>query len=205
VRPLAASEDEQDPAALGQAEGAPRLGAVYQLRASRHGASREDVLWRLLPTDRERQEDAARERCREPVRETEVRVRLGQRRRDTARPRREHHRAGDVAAAAEDDVRLAPCQDPAARERRARRLPERAHEREAESPREAGHLERVEIEAGCRDEPCLEPARRPRKTDLDAARAQRLSDREGGDDVSRCSPGRDQAPELAAFPHGRRC
>ena len=50
------------------------------------------------------EEELRRERGGEPVGEPEVRVRLGQRGRDPAEPGRQHHRAGDVATAAEDDV-----------------------------------------------------------------------------------------------------
>ena len=59
-----------------------------------------------------------RERRREPVRETEVGVRLRQRSRDPAEPGGEHHRPRDVAAAAEHDVGTAPREDAQARDRR---------------------------------------------------------------------------------------
>ena len=78
------------------------------------------------PGDRVREEEPPRERRREPVREAEVRVGLGQRGRDPPQPRGEHHRPGDVAAAAEHDVGPAPREDAQARGRRRRGEPERA-------------------------------------------------------------------------------
>ena len=79
-----------------------------------------------------REEDAPRGRGRQPVGEPEVGVRLGQRRRDPADPRGEHHRPRHVPAAAEHDVRLAAREDPRARERRANRASDRAQEIDAE-------------------------------------------------------------------------
>ena len=75
------------------------------------GARRPGTSTRRARRSRTR-EDAARERGREPVREPEMRVRLGQRGRDAPEPRREHHRPGDVATAAEHDVRPPAREDP---------------------------------------------------------------------------------------------
>ena len=65
-----------------------------------------------------REEEPARERRGEPVRETEVRVRLGERGGDPAQPRGEHHRPRDEAAGAEDDLRPALGEDAEAVRRR---------------------------------------------------------------------------------------
>ena len=158
------------------------------------------------PVDREREEDASRERGREPVREAEVRVGLGQRRRDPARPRGEHHRPADVAAAAEDDVRPAAREDLPARERRPAGERERPEQRQARLAREAGDVERVELEAGFRNELRLEPIRRPGEGHPYAAAAQGFGDGDRRRHVTARSPGRDHARELAVRLHPRsRC
>ena len=113
------------------------------------------------PGDRVGEEDAPRERRREPVREPEVGVRLRQRGRELPPPRRVDHRPGDVAAAAEDDVRPAPLQDRRAGARRAAGAQQRAEQRDRRPAREAGDLERVELVARLRDEPSLDAIRRP--------------------------------------------
>ena len=156
------------------------------------------------------EEDAPRERRRQPVREPEVGVGLGQRGRDAQRAGREHHRAGDVAAAAEDDVRSAPAQDPDAGCRRQPGPDERPQERNGRPPREARDRERVERVAVRRDEPSLDAIRRPGERHQHAALAQRLRHRERRQHVACRSAGRDETPEpvvrlAAERVHPRRC
>ena len=135
-----------------------------------------------------------------------MRVRLGQRGRDPAQARGEHHRPGDVAAAAEHDVRLAPLEDPEARDRRSRGERERAQLRRPGTAREARDGELVERVAVLRNEPRLDAIRRPGERHRRSARAQRLRHRERRCEVpdrpARC----DQAPKLSWFRHGHeRC
>ena len=78
------------------------------------------VLRPVAAGDAVREEDATRERRRQPVREPEVRVRLGQRGGNPLPPGRVDHRPGDVAAAAEDDVRPPPLRGSRAHARGAR-------------------------------------------------------------------------------------
>ena len=65
-----------------------------------------------------REKETARERRRQPVRETEVRVRLGECRGDSAEPGCQHHRPRDEAARPEDDLRPALGEDAEAVRRR---------------------------------------------------------------------------------------
>ena len=113
-----------------EAERGARL--VARARQRRRGDRPADrpVLLPVAP-DGQREKDAVGERRGEPVREPEVRVGLGERARNPAHPRGEHHRPGDVAACAEHDVGAALPQDPKARGRRRERLPGSAHERDA--------------------------------------------------------------------------
>ena len=115
--PERAAEDEQHRPVRGEPEDAPRLGSRQRPRARRERPARHAVLRAVAAVDRKREEDALRERRRKPVREPEVRVGLRHRRRDPAAGGREHHRAGDVAAAAEDDVGPAAFEDPRGRRR----------------------------------------------------------------------------------------
>ena len=146
------------------------------------------------------------ERRREPVREAEVRVRLGQRGRNAAEPRGEHHRPADVAAAPEYDVG-----PPASRMRRhetRRRGGERkrAHELRPGTAREARDAEGVERVSALRNEPRLDAIRRPGERHFHPARAQRFRHRERRRDVTHRPPGRDQAPQLSLLCHDhRRC
>ena len=78
-----------------------------------------DAVLRAVPArDAVGEEDAPRERRRQPVGEAEVGVRLRQRGGQLLPPGRVDHRPGDVAAAAEDDVRPPPLQDRRAGARR---------------------------------------------------------------------------------------
>ena len=156
--------------------------------------------------DRKREEDAPRERHREPVREPEVRVGLHDRRRHAPPRRREHHRPGDVPAAAEDDVGAARRENPAAGGRRATREQDRANERRRRPTRQPGDPERVELVACVRNELRLDAIRRPGERHVHAAPAERLRHRERRQHVAGRSPGGDQAVKLALFRHDfRRC
>ena len=177
-----------------------------RLRDARRGRSPDDaILATVAPGDRVGEEDAPSEGRGEPVREAEVRVRLGQRGGDPAQARGQHHRACDVAAPAEDDVRPPAREDPAARERRPHRLGERAHQPEAESAREARDREGVELEARLRNEPRLDAVGRPGERHRHSALAQRFGDGERGPNVPGCPARRDHAPKIRRPFHSRRC
>ena len=105
---------------------APRPAARTARRASPrdlvdspHRPPDDPVLRPVAPGHRVGEKDTSRERRREPVRQPEMRVGLGQGRGDPLPPGRVDHRPGDVAAAAEDDVRPPRREDPRARPRRA--------------------------------------------------------------------------------------
>ena len=135
-----------------------------------------------------------------------MRVRLGQRGRDAAEPRREHHRPGDVAAAAEHDVGLPPREDAQARDGRGRREAERPQELRPGAAREARDAEGVERVAALRNEPRLDAIRRPGERHFHPARAERFRDCERRRDVTHRAPGCDQTPELPLLCHGHgRC
>ena len=132
-------------------------------------------------------------------------VGLGQGRRDPAQARRDDHRAGHVATAAEDDVGPALTEDRPAGERRLRSPHERAHELERRLAREAADLERVELEARLRNQPRLDAVGTAGERHARSARAQRFPDRERGSDVTGCSPCRYHDCELRRRAHSRRC
>jgi hypothetical protein len=135
-----------------------------------------------------------------------VRVRLRKRGGNLPRPRRENHRAADVAAPAEHDIRLPARQDLAARKRGAAGERERPQQRERELARKAGDAERIELEAGLRNELRLESIRRPGEGHPHAVPAQRLGDGDRRRHVTARPPGCDQARELAVRLHQRcRC
>ena len=159
----------------------------------------------VAPLERVGEEDRLRERQRHPVREAEVGVGLGQRRRDVHGRGREHHRPGDVAAGAVDDVAAPPAQDRAAGARRDAGAVERAEERRRGLPREAADPERVELVARFRDELRLDAIRRPGDRHVDAALPEGVRHCERGQYVPRCPPGRDHAPKLSLRSHEQRC
>ena len=135
-----------------------------------------------------------------------MRVGLRERRRDPLQPGRKHHRAGDIAAAAEHDVGPAPPEDPQARRGRGGGEAERPREARARLPREALDAEGVEGVAALRNELRLDAIRRPGERHFHAARAQRLRYCERRGDVPHRSPGGDQAPQLSLLVHGHgRC
>ena len=123
-----------------------------------------------------------------------MRIGLGQRGRDAPGGGGEHHRPRHVAAAAENDVRLPPLKDPSGGDRRPRGDEGGSECGDARRSWQAADLEGVELEARGRDETRLDPLRRAGEAHGDAAFPELLCDREGGQDVSRRPPGRDQAP-----------
>ena len=181
------------------------LRSVGAEMRSRNRAPDHAVLATVTPRDRVGEEDATREGSREPVREPQVSVRLGQRGGDAAQARGQHHRAGDVAATAEDDVGPPPREDPAARERRLHRLCKRSEQPDTESAREARDREGVELEARLRNELRLDAVGRPGERHRHPACAQRFGDCERGTNVPGGPSRRDQTPKLGRPFHSRRC
>jgi hypothetical protein len=200
------AEEGDRRALLRKAEAAPALGLRRRAVRGRHGTARDAVLRPVAARDPVGEEDAAGEGRREPVREPEVRIGLGQRGRDLPSPGGVDHRPGDVAAAAEDDVRAAAPEDLSARARRAARPQERAQQGDGGPARKAGDLERVELVARLGDEPSLDAIRRSGERHADAALPQRLRDGERRQDVTRRSARGDQAPQpVVALAHRPRC
>ena len=152
-----------------------------------------------------REEQPLRERRGEPVREAEVGVRLGHRRRDAAKPCRDDHRPRDVAACSENDVGPASAQDREAMGGRRRRLPGGPHLGGARSAREARDRERVERETRLRHQPRLDAVGRAGERHRHSAREQSLPDCECRTNVTGGSPGRDHARELGRRAHSPRC
>jgi len=116
------------------------------------------------------------------------------------------HRARDVPAASQDDIRAPAPEDLQRGGGRLGSCRERADECDAGAPRQAGAPKGVELVAGFRNEPSLDPIRRPGEAHVDAAFPQRFGDGERRQNVPGRSAGRDQAPELLLLRHGRqRC
>ena len=167
-------------------------------RASDGDRPAHDAVLGPVPSrDRIGEEDARGERGGEPVRETEVRVGLGQRGRDppagrgqrpSGRRRSRRRRERRPAAAARGSDRRRP-----GRRRRSRSGAECGG---ARRPRDAPDRKGVELVARGRHEPRLGPVRRAGEADAHAAFGERLRHGERGQDVSRRPPGRDQAPKL---------
>ena len=135
-----------------------------------------------------------------------MRVGLGERGRDAERRRREDHRPGDEAPAAENDVGPAP--RAGSRGTRAAREPASSSERASASDGRRGKPrdpERVELVAGFRNEPRFDAIRRPGERHVHAALRQRFRDCERRQDVPCRSPGCDQAPKLPLHRHDERC
>ena len=190
----------------GQVETATAFFLRDAAMVGRHRPAGDAVLRAVAPRDAVGEEDAARERRRQPVGESEMRIRLRQCGRELLPPGRVDHRPGDVAAAAEDDMRPPPLQDRRTRPRRATGPQERPEQRHRRTAREARDLERVELVPGLRDEPSLDPIRRPGERHADASVAQRRCDRERRQDVPGCSAGGDQGSQLAGGRgHRQRC
>ena len=85
--------------------------------------------------------------------------------------------------------------------RRLARKQERPCKIDAELPRKARDLERVELVAGLGNELGLSPSRRPGERHERAAGAQRLGHRERRQHVAAGSPGCDQAPRRVGLGH----
>ncbi len=196
-----AAEDQQHRANLGQAEQASAFRLGDRSRPRRDRSPRHPVLRAVASVDRERQEDPARERRRQAVRQTEVRVGLHHRRGNPSPRGCVDHRSGDVAAAAEDDVGSPRPQNPGTRSGRASRQQKRTCEGERRPARQTGDGERVELEAGFRNEPSLDAIGRSCERHPHAAALEHLRDCERRHDVSRCPAGRDQAPQLSPVLH----
>jgi hypothetical protein len=134
-----------------------------------------------------------------------VGVRLHQRRRDSEPRGRVHHRAGDVAASAQDDVRLPLAQDPLARAWGSHRTAERSELGRPRLPWQPGDPKGVELESRLRNEPRLGAIRRPGEGHGHFARDERLRDGERRQHVTGRPPGCDQALELSLLRHVLRC
>ena len=172
----------------------------------RHRSARDAVLGAVAPRNPVGEEDAAGEGRRQPVREAKVRVGLGERGRKLLPPGRIDHRPGDVASAAEHDVRPPPLQNRRARARRAAGADHGLEQRRRRPARQARDLERVELVARLGNEPSLDAIRRPGERHADAAFFQSCCDCERRQDVPGCSAGRDQGSQLAGvLGHPRRC
>jgi hypothetical protein len=148
LRTLTPAEDEDDGAFRGKREELTGFLPASRTRPLGNRAPDDSVLGLAQPVDGIRQEDAAGERRREPVREAEMGVRLGEGGADAPQARCEHDRPGDEPAAAENDVRLLATENARGRRHGEGGGTERAQEIQAQPPREALHLEDLELEAG---------------------------------------------------------
>ena len=205
LRPCQPSEERDDRPVERKPEVRPALLSGHTEMRFRDRATDHPVLRAVPAGDLVGEEHPARERRRQAVREPEVRIRLGERRRNPTHPRRQHHWSGDVPATAEDDVRPAPPEDASAGERRPYRLEKGANESEAEPPRKPRDGKRVELESGLRNQPRLDAVGRPGERHRHPAVAQRLGDGERRSNVACGSARRDQAHELRRLAHSRRC
>ena len=200
-------------AAERRAAPAPRAAARSTARASSRctaAASARDrpagdaVLGAVAAVDRERQEDAPRERRGEPVREPEVRVRLRQRRRDPPPParrapsarRRSRRRRARRPGVAASRIRRAGARRADGGQQRARERepgpPRQPETRKASNSKPASGTSRASTRSG-------DPAnvtRTPRRPQL-------LRDCERGQHVPGRPPGCDQAPERLLRSIGR--
>ena len=200
-RPRERAEDRKDRAAGGEAEQRPTLVPRRPQVAARDRAADDPVLLAASAVDRVGEKDATRKRRRQPVRETEMGVRLRENGRDPSQPGCEHHRPGDVAAGAEDNGRPASPQNRNARERRLHGPHERAHEGETRRAGDAGDLEGVELEARFRNQSRLDAIRGPGECHGRSARAQCFGDGQRRSDVPGCPPRCDHARGLRRRAH----
>ena len=134
-----------------------------------------------------------------------MRVGFHQRGRKPPAGGREHHRSAHVPTAAEYDVWLSPAENPVAGRRCSKRAQRRTGLRHSRPAGQAAHAEGVEVETGLRDEPRFDAIRRPGERHACSAAAQRLRDRERGQHVAGCPPGRDQERWLSLLRHRPRC
>ena len=201
ARAQASSEDQHRPSVLGKPKGLASFIPIDWLRAGRDGPTHNSVLRSLDPLDRKGQEDLPRDRGSESVRQAQVRIGLGERRWDAEKAGREHHRACDIPAASENDIRSSPSENPRAGHRRLCREAEGSNQAKTGPPREALDMELVELEAGLRDQPALNSLRACERH-ADAACDQRFRDGDRRQDVPGCSSGGDQALERLLRLHG---
>ena len=145
----------------------------------------------------------SRKRRGEPVRETEMRVRLGQRAGDPLDAGRRAPSVRRRSRRLRARRRAAATKDRAARGRRGERPSCSAHELGVRTPRETGDGEGVELVAPLRYEPRLDAIRRPGERHQTAPPPQHLRDCERRRDVSDRPARRDQAPKLLARPPSR--
>ena len=110
-----------------------------------------------------------------------------------------------VPAPAEHDVGPTAPEDPQGGEWGRQRPPRGTHLREAGLAGEPGDAERVELEAGLRNQPRLDALARPCERHRHPALPQRFRDGEGEPDVTRRPAGCDQAHELGRPGHSPRC
>ena len=198
------AEDQYDARVRGEPEPAACLLAGHRPRGGRDRAADRTVLL-PVPADRQREKDAFHERRGEPICQAEMRIRLGERARDSLDAGGQRHRPRHVAAGAEHGVGPAPPEDAAAGSRSGERLPHCPHELEVGPPRQPRDRERVELVAALRNEPRFDAIRRPGERHQSAPPPQRLRDRERRRDVSHRPAGRDQEPQLPLVRHYGRC
>ena len=196
-----AAEDREDGLVAREAEASPALVSARSEMGLRYRPADDPVLRALPARNVVGEEHGLRERRAEAVGQPEVRVRLGQGGGYAAQASCEHHRPGNVAACAQNDVGVATTQDPEARERRPYRTHHGSHEAEPEPAREAGDVERVELEARLRNQPRLDEASRPGERHRYPPLAQRLGDCERRPNVPGGAACRDQARELRRLAH----
>ena len=134
-------------------------------------------------------------RC-QPVGEAEVRVGLCECGGDTRQACGQHHRAGHIAAAPQNDVRPAPLQDRPAGKGRLPCAPERPQQCHRGRPREAVDRECVELKPCFRNQLRLDAVGTAGERHVHAARSQRFPDRERRPDVTGCPSRRDHDCEL---------
>ena len=171
----------------------------------RNGPSDDPVLPSVAARDLVGEEHATGEGSGQAIRKTEMSIGFREGRRNAPEPRRQHHRARDVAASAEDDIRPAAPEDAQARKRGADGLDEGSQEVEPEPAREPRDRERVELEPGFRNQLRLDAVGRPGEGHLDSLIAKRFRDRESRPNVPCGSARCDQAHELRRLVHSRRC
>ena len=199
------AEDRDDVCVRGEPEAlAPLTPGCARVR-DRDRSPDDADLRPVVPGDLVGEEQPCGERRRHAVRQPEVRVGLGQRRRNSTETRGEHHRPGDEAAAAEDDVGPAPREDPEAVDGGGRRAPRSLNLCRTRSARKAGDGERVELEARLRHQPRLDAVWSAGERHSHSAIPKRFPHCERGTNVTGRSSGRDHACELRRRAHSPRC
>ena len=123
-----------------------------------------------------------------------MRIGFGERGRDPKEAGRQHHRAGNVPASSEHDVRPSPAKNARAERQGDEREGQRPGESESWAAREAFDAIDVDLEPSLEQRSRLEVRR---ERDGDAPRPQRFGDRERREDVPVGPAGGDETPELA--------